>query len=952
MADNTENFEVLDAASLTAQGLEEGERRREHLTPVGGPDPRWRNTLDAIAARNYDTNKVMSEFVHAIGKDDAVIKENELKQEAGWITASRILHKENTGSHFLGDDAAAAQYGIEEMGRFNYKWFSPDWVPWSDEDTKGLIGYLMDVDKFTDNGKLAFYLLMEAYHEKDMTWAGWKRAVTGIASDPTSWLGLSALASFSAKLAGRQLVGEGVRLSIKNAAESIMSRHGTKVAMLEGGLFGGGDSGMRQQVRGDLADQELTIGDFFNWETAIGVGAGSVLGGSIVNAPAAFAWLIRKFPEFAGRFASPPGQLNAGPYYHGTGNRWTPESGYPLGRPNLEHMDTGMGNQAMGYGLYFSESDAMAGNFQPRDMGVENAIMLKLDAAEAADDRMMLNIWEELLDTRFGAEIVRNNLADNPQLYGEADTIKINEALAYVDGLEKSAGMYTMDIPDADINQFLNWNAPLSDQPHILSKLKAVFEQAINVADPDSMWVQRALGPEKIKGMTGGELYAYIRDMLFTGTPTETAVSRVLAGTRFQHAEGLKQAQKNTSEFLNEAGISGLTYKLDLLAEEGMRNLVVWDQALLNRSRVVRSTFRNDLEPGTIESLINRFPHAEPLIPYLSAQEVKMLDRKGGRQLINNTLALVDEFNARDMASEMADVALAGSAKRGWYQKSGEQLTQVFGDDFPRFAALLSATSPQLGVKENLINALNIWKNWDAAGRPIDREAIINIMGDSVAGEKGVDSVLDAWINNSVTALTSSADDIMLSGGKVDSFVRNIMGDADAVTLDSWMARYFGIDQTKIGQTWKESWATNPGKNKNYMAMSVITRKAAAELSESTGEKWTPAEVQETVWSYIKVLVEMKRAGDIRSMEDIIKSGDLTDEVIRGADDFATLLGSEDIRPILEGTQYGERLKGLADQNRAAERFAGGTETQGSGSNVATPLDAENARRIGDRLSQ
>jgi len=150
------------------------------------------------------------------------------------------------------------------------------------------------------------------------------------------------------------------------------------------------------------------------------------------------------------------------------------------------------------------------------------------------------------------------------------------------------------------------------------------------------------------------------------------------------------------------------------------------------------------------------------------------------------------------------------------------------------------------------------------------------------------------------------------------------------VTLDSWMARYFGIDKNTINQVWKRSWATNPGKNKNYMAMSVITRKAAAELSESTGEKWTPAEVQETVWSYIKVLVEMKRAGDIRSMEDIIKSGDLTDEVIRGADDFATLLGSEDIKPILEGTQYGERLKGLADQNRATERFASRTEAASS----------------------
>jgi hypothetical protein len=87
-------------------------------------------------------------------------------------------------------------------------------------------------------------------------------------------------------------------------------------------------------------------------------------------------------------------------------------------------------------------------------------------------------------------------------------------------------------------------------------------------------------------------------------------------------------------------------------------------------------------------------------------------------------------------------------------------------------------------------------------------------------------------------------------------------------------------------------------------------------------------------------------------MEDIIKSGDLTDEAIRGADDFATLLRSEDIQPILEGTQYGERLAGLIDTDRAANRLAVGTETQGSGGSTTATLDAEDAGRIGDRLSQ
>ena len=55
---------------------------------------------------------------------------------------------------------------------------------------------------------------------------------------------------------------------------------------------------------------------------------------------------------------------------------------------------------------------------------------------------------------------------------------------------------------------------------------------------------------------------------------------------------------------------------------------------------------------------------------------------------------------------------------------------------------------------------------------------------------------------------------------------------------------------------------------------------------------------------------------------------------------------------LFEGTQYGERLAGLIDTDRAANRFAVGTETQGSGRSTTATLDAEDAGRIGDSLSQ
>jgi hypothetical protein len=75
----------------------------------------------------------------------------------------------------------------------------------------------------------------------------------------------------------------------------------------------------------------------------------------------------------------------------------------------------------------------------------------------------------------------------------------------------------------------------------------------------------------------------------------------------------------------------------------------------------------------------------------------------------------------------------------------------------------------------NLLNTLNTWKNWTAAGRPTEAKTIKEIMGRSVSGTKGEESVLEAWQNNAVRSLSASdPTKVTLSGPKVDSFYRNL----------------------------------------------------------------------------------------------------------------------------------------------------------------------------------
>lgn len=295
---------------------------------------------------------------------------------------------------------------------------------------------------------------------------------------------------------------------------------------------------------------------------------------------------------------------------------------------------------------------------------------------------------------------------------------------------------------------------------------------------------------------------------------------------------------------------------------------------------------------------------------------------------------------------EFAAAALGGQAKRGWYEGSTQAIVNVFGPDAPRFAALLSAMSPQTSVQDNLFNALQTWKNWTAAGRPTDRNAIIEIMGQSVQGDKGIDSVLEAWRNNSVRAL--AAEDpatLTLSGPKVDSFMKNLQGNVNEVTNDAWMAAFTLVDQNIFGGSITK---TDPGKGPAYLAMNARTRETAAYLTKLTGETWTPAEVQETIWSWAKTLYEKAgAAGETRSAVQLVRDNALTDELIASTPDFRTLFYDQRFQPILEQAGYAEQLAQLRAATGAADAGAGSQKPRAGGK--TSPLDPEAQRKLNER---
>lgn len=308
-------------------------------------------------------------------------------------------------------------------------------------------------------------------------------------------------------------------------------------------------------------------------------------------------------------------------------------------------------------------------------------------------------------------------------------------------------------------------------------------------------------------------------------------------------------------------------------------------------------------EKETFEKLKQKYPDFAKASQFMTGQEVqKVITNEESVKEISKLLDILPS------SKEMASMAKAGAPKQGWYRASTQAIIDVFGaDDAPRFASLLAALSPQTSVEMNLLNTLNTWKNWTAAGRPTDARAIKEIMGRSVSGTKGEESVLEAWQNNAIRSL--SADDpakVTLSGPKVDSFYRNLADDVYKVTNDAWMANALGVNQNLFSgsPTALQIARGDPGLTPGYIATSARLRQGAQQAN------MFPSEGQETMWSLAMPLMEGQTSMGLRARE-ILDKGLLTPELIRGTPDFSTLLNQGNYQNILSEAGYGQQLANL-----------------------------------------
>lgn len=261
-------------------------------------------------------------------------------------------------------------------------------------------------------------------------------------------------------------------------------------------------------------------------------------------------------------------------------------SPHDFGKFSSEKIGTGEGAQAYGHGLYFAEQEGTARAY--RDALSQGQVQ-HADAWDTVPQALTSGgrtltsndpvLWEAArwLEVRGGdmAQTVTDIQASSLNARAKAALVKRLNTYPNLSITEAAPGrMYEVNIK-ADPEHFLDWDAPLSQQPHVA---QSQGMRELNAANHFGYHMPefRALSPDKqaelierapfvLGGKRGASVYEELKDSM------PLSVKRSEAAT-------------TASDTLRQAGIPGIKY-LDQgsrAAGEGSRNYVVFDDSLID----------------------------------------------------------------------------------------------------------------------------------------------------------------------------------------------------------------------------------------------------------------------------------------------------------------------------------------------------------------------------------
>jgi len=262
-------------------------------------------------------------------------------------------------------------------------------------------------------------------------------------------------------------------------------------------------------------------------------------------------------PQAAKEFANYIPNLMGATAYHGTPHNIR-------GAFDLAKVGTGEGAQVYGHGMYFAQNPKVAKEYQ-----------LKLSGPKK--DIVVFN-GQDGYYVKKGLGSEGENIAGPFKTSSEADLFRKN-----LPENQNKGNLYKVDVPDEHIPKMLDWDKPISEQPHVWNAIPQDVKNAIDDL-LDSKYVNTM--SDAPESYTGKHLYSMLKhpevhDIL----PAEVPNSSWYTGDTTN--------EKHVSQYLNSIGIPGIKY-LDQKSRENVPKIFPRDS--FNSDTKTHSTeYRVDL---------------------------------------------------------------------------------------------------------------------------------------------------------------------------------------------------------------------------------------------------------------------------------------------------------------------------------------------------------------------
>ncbi|MSX01584.1 MAG: hypothetical protein F2813_00310 [Actinobacteria bacterium] len=407
--------------------------------------------------------------------------------------------------------------------------------------------------------------------------------------------------------------------------------------------------------RGGLLDDEIASGDY----------DGVIIYGSTGPMFIAFSPTQIKSVYNRGTFDPTDPRILYQPAYHGTPHLFDKFS--------TDHIGTGEGAQAFGWGLYFASSkavsqwyrDELAGKSMTFKKDNETIGRNEFEQRLSVAARVAAKGWDmPLADANLQAVTIASSIAealkDGDSLADMAVFARKSDWLPSVKDMwqaslaeaqsweaKKPGRLFEVEVPDD--GDLLDWNAPLSDQPPaVLAKLRAAIESAPwrddILADMDVSSVDELIVALEDEGMSGENSFGFIYNGLSDITGSDEALSKAL----------------------REAGIPGHRY-LDgnsRRAGDGSYNYVIYDDTRVS----VRSYEQADMmAPGGGSRGSISFQNGEAVISLFASADLSTFLHETGHYFLS-----VMQSASRDGGSIADDF----SAVKDWWHQHADDVAK------------------------------------------------------------------------------------------------------------------------------------------------------------------------------------------------------------------------------------------------------------------------------------